>query len=131
MAGREVDRVWRDEVDHVSHRIYSTGFYFGEPGQYTENSRYIREWQIAAIVESCDEKGRALCSLRNKVPQGTELEVVGPDTRPFPITAGNMTDLEGNPLFEPRTPQMKFYLQLPQPVPAWSIIRRSVDLSAK
>ena len=131
MAGREVDRVWRDEVDHVSHRIYSTGFYFGEPGQYTENSRYIREWQIAAIVESCDEKGRALCSLRNKFPQGTELEVVGPDTRPFPITAGNMTDLEGNPLFEPRTPQMKFYLQLPQPVPAWSIIRRSVDLSAK
>ena len=131
MAGREVDRVWRDEVDHVSHRIYSTGFYFGEPGQYTENSRYIREWQIAAIVESCDEKGRALCSLRNKSPQGTELEVVGPDTRPFPITAGNMTDLEGNPLFEPRTPQMKFYLQLPQPVPAWSIIRRSVDLSAK
>ena len=32
-AGREVDPVWRDEVDHVSHRIYSTGFYYGFPGQ--------------------------------------------------------------------------------------------------
>ena len=130
-AGREIDKVWRDEADHVSHRIYSTGFYFGEPGQYTENSRYIREWQIAAKVESCDENGLALCSLNNKFRAGDELEVVGPDLRPFPIIAENMTDLDGNTLEEPRTPQMKFHLQLPKPVPAHSIIRRSVDLSAK
>ncbi|MFQ9053201.1 MAG: U32 family peptidase [Oscillospiraceae bacterium] len=25
-AGRPVDPVWRDEVEHVSHRHYSTGF---------------------------------------------------------------------------------------------------------
>ena len=130
-AGREIDKVWRDEVEHVSHRIYSTGFYFGEPGQYTENSRYIREWQIAAKVESCDENGLALCSLNNKFRAGDELEVVGPDLRPFPIVVQNMTDLEGLPLTEPRTPQMKFFMQLPKQVPAHSIIRRNVDLSAK
>ena len=130
-AGREIDKVWRDEVDHVSHRIYSTGFYFGEPGQYTENSRYIREWQIAAKVIACDEKGLALCSLNNKFRAGDELEVVGPDLRPFPIVAEGMTDTEGNALEEPRTPQMQFHMQLPKPVPAHSIIRRSVDLSAK
>jgi len=130
-AGREIDPVWRNEVDKVSHRIYSTGFYYGYPGQYTENSRYIREWQVAAIVESCDEKGLALCSLRNKFAEGTELEVVGPDLRPFPIVTGNMTDLDGNPLAEPRTPQMKFYLPLPKPVPPFSILRKAVDLSAK
>ena len=130
-AGREIDKVWRDEVDHVSHRIYSTGFYFGEPGQYTENSRYIREWQIAAKVESCDENGLALCSLNNKFRAGDELEVVGPDLRPFPIVAQTMTDMDGNPLEEPRTPQMQFYLQLPKAVPAHSMLRRSVDLSAK
>jgi putative protease len=130
-AGREIDKVWRDEVDHVSHRIYSTGFYFGEPGQYTENSRYIREWQIAAKVESCDENGLALCSLNNKFRAGDELEVVGPDLRPFPIVAQNMTDLDKNPLEEPRTPQMKFTMKLPKQVPPHSILRRSVDLSAK
>ena len=130
-AGREIDRVWRDEVDHVSHRIYSTGFYYGEPGQYVENSRYIREWQVVAKVESCDENGLALCSLNNKFRAGDPLEVVGPDLRPFEITPGNMTDPEGNVLEEPRTPQMKFYLQLPKQVPALSMIRRSVDLSAK
>ena len=130
-AGRPIDPVWRDEVDHVSHRIYSTGFYYGEPGQYTENSRYIREWQIVAKVESCDENGLALCSLNNKFRRGDELELVGPDLRPFSFTAGDMADLEGNPLEEPRTPQMKFTLQLPKQVPALSMIRRSVDLSAK
>ena len=130
-AGREIDPIWRGEVDKISHRIYSTGFYYGFPGQYTEHSRYIRECQICAIVESCDEKGLALCSLRNKFSKGDGLELVGPDVRPLPFTAENMTDTEGNALDEPRTPQMQFYLQLPQQVPPFSIIRRSVDLSAK
>ena len=130
-AGRPIDKVWRDEVDHVSHRIYSTGFYYGEPGQYTENSRYIRQWQICAKIEECDENGIALCSLNNKFRAGDVLEVVGPDLRPFEVIPENMTDLEGNPLEEPRTPQMKFRLPLPKQIPAHSILRRSVDLSAK
>ena len=131
VAGREIDPVWRDEVEHVSHRIYSTGFYYGQPGQYVENSRYIRQWQIVAKVESCDDNGVAVCSLNNKFRVGDELEVVGPDLRPFPIVATNMTDADGNPIDEARTPQMKFTMQLPKPVPAMSMIRRSVDLSAK
>jgi len=130
-AGRAIDPVWRGEVDKISHRIYSTGFYYGFPGQYTEHSRYIRECQICAIVESCDENGLALCSLRNKFQKGDTLECVGPDTKPFAFTADTMTDLDGATLIEPRTPQMQFYLQLPHAVPPLSIIRRSVDLSAK
>jgi len=131
VAGREIDKVWRDEVDHVSHRIYSTGFYFGEPGQYTANSRYIRQWQIVAKVESCDENGLAVCSLNNKFKVGDELEIVGPDLRPFTYIAQDIRNEEGEALEEPRTPQMKFTMQLPKQVPAMSMIRRSVDLSAK
>ena len=130
-AGRPIDPVWRNEVEHVSHRIYSTGFYYGHPGQYVENSRYIREWQIVAKVDSCDENGVATCSLNNKFKAGDELEVVGPDTRPFSITAQDIRDGEGNAIDEPRTPQMVFTMQLPKQVPAHSLIRRSVDLSAK
>ena len=130
-AGREIDKVWRDEVDHVSHRIYSTGFYYGEPGQYTAHSRYIREWQIVAKVESCNENGLAVCSLNNKFRSGDELEIVGPDLRPFTFTAQGIRDAEGAPLEEPRHPEMKFTMQLPRQVPALSMIRRSVDLSAK
>lgn len=130
-AGRPLDPVWRDEVEHVSHRVYSTGFYFGHPGQYTEHSRYIRQWQVCAIVESCDQQGRALCSLRNKFRSGDTLEAVGPDFRPVSFTVPSMTDLNGDTLNEPRTPQMQFYLNLPCQVPPYTILRRAVDLSAK
>ena len=91
----------------------------------------MREWQICAKVESCDENGLALCSLNNKFSAGDELEIVGPDLRPFAFNVGMMQDVEGNALIEPRTPQMRFYMQLPKPVPALSILRRCVDLSAK
>ena len=130
-AGRETDPIWRDEVEHVSHRIYSTGFYYGQPGQYVENSRYIRQWQIVARVEECSEDGLALCSLNNKFSAGDALEVVGPDLRPFSITAEGMQDADGMPLDEVRTPQSRFTLQLPKAVPPMSLLRRSVDLSAK
>ena len=129
--GQPLDPVWRNEVDHISHRIYSTGFYYGQPGQYTKTSRYIRQWQIVAMVESCDERGLAKCSLRNKFRKGDILECVGPDTRPFEVIPEEMETPEGAPLEEPRTPQMEFYLRLPKQVPAYSILRRSVELSAK
>jgi putative protease len=129
-AGKPLDPVWRDEVEHISHRIYSTGFYYGYPGQYTENSRYIRQWQICAIVESCDENGLAQCSLRNKFTAGDELELVGPDIRPQTFTAPVMADMDSCVLEQPRTPQMKFFIQLPCPVPVGSILRRAVELSA-
>ena len=130
-AGRPMDPVWRDEVEHVSHRHYSTGFFYGQPGQYYDNARYIRDWQICAVVTDCDENGLATVSLRNKFAAGDQLEVVGPDTRPFTITAPVMTDCDGLPLHEPKTPQMVFTMQLPKPVPPLSFLRHAVELSAK
>ena len=130
-AGRPVDPVWRDEVEHISHRPYSTGFYFGEPGQYTANGRYIRDWQICAVVESCTPQGLATLSLRNKFAAGDEVEVVGPDAKPFSMTVPPMEDLEGQTLLEPRTPQSRFLMQLSQWVPPLSFVRHAVALSAQ
>ena len=130
-AGRAVDPVWRDEVEHVSHRHYSTGFYFGHPGQYTENARYIREWQVVALVTDCTPDGMATLSLRNKFTAGDTLELVGPDTKPMTFTAPVMEDEAGEPLTEPKNPQMVFRMRLPRQVPAWTILRAARDLSAK
>ncbi len=130
-AGRPVDPVWRDEVEHVSHRHYSTGFFYGYPGQYYESSRYIRDWQICAVVTDCDENGLATLSLRNKFSVGDEVEIVGPDCKPFTITVPMMHNGEGEELECPRTPQMVFTMQLPKQVPAYSFVRHAVDLSGK
>ena len=130
MAGRPIDPVWRDEVDHVSHRPYATGFYYGHPGQFYANSRYIREWQVVALVTDCDEDGNATLSLRNKFRTGDVVELVGPDLRPFSMTVPQMTDAEGQPLEEPRTPQMIFRMKLPRAVPPFTVVRHAVELSA-
>ena len=130
-AGKPLDPVWRDEVEHVSHRPYATGFYYGHPGQYYDNSRYIREWQVVALVTECDEEGNAVLSLRNKFRAGDTVELVGPDLRPFSMTVPDMTDSEGQPLEEPRTPQMTFRMKLPRQVPPCTLVRHAVELSAK
>jgi len=129
--GQEPDPVWRDEVDHVSHRHYATGFYYGPPGQYYKDSRYIREWQVVALVTDCDEEGNATLSLRNKFRTGDTVEIVGPDLRPFAMTVPEMTDEAGETLTEPKTPQMTFHVKLPQAVPPLSLVRHAVELSAK
>ena len=122
-AGRPIDPVWRDEVEHVSHRHYSTGFFYGQPGQFTQDARYIRDWQVVAEVVSCDQTGLATASLRNKFAQGDAIELVGPDVRPVAFTAPMMADETGAPLEEPRHPQMKFQIQLPCYAPPHSFLR--------
>ena len=130
-AGEPIDPVWRDEVEHVSHRPYATGFYYGSPGPDYANSRYIREWQVVALVTECDEEGNATLSLRNKFRTGDTVELVGPDLRPFSMTVPEMTDQEGQLLNEPRTPQMIFHMKLPKAVPPFTLVRHAVELSAK
>ena len=130
-AGRSVDPVWRDEVEKVSHRHYATGFYYGPPGQYYENARYVREWQVVALVTECDTDGNAVLTLRNQITEGETVEVVGPDCKPLAFTARGMTDMDGAPLAELKNPQMLFRMKLPGQVPAWSILRIARDLSAK
>jgi putative protease len=123
LAGRSPDPVWRDEVEKVSHRHYSTGFFYGQPGQFTEDARYIRDWQVVAVVESCTPDGLAVASLRNKFEAGDELELVGPDLRPVSFAAPMMEDEEGFPLREPRHPQMRFFIRLPCAAPPLSLLR--------
>ena len=124
LEGRPLDPVWRDEVEKVSHRPYSTGFYFGEPGQHTSHSRYVRDWQIMAVVTSCAPDGTALCELRNKLSAGDELELVGPGLKPVPVTVEGLTDGDGLPIPEARKPQMPFYFRLPIQAPPLSLLRR-------
>ena len=105
--------MWRAEVDKVSHRPYSTGFYYGGPGQHTAHARYLRDWQVVGVVTSCAPDGAALCELRNKFAEGDELELVGPGVRPVSFRVEGLTDGDGLPIPEARKPQMPFRLSLP------------------
>ena len=126
LAGEPLDPVWRQEVEKVSHRHYSTGFWFGYPGQYTEDARYIRDWQVCAQVVSCDSSGNALCVLNNKFQAGETLELVGPGLRPVAFTVEGLEDAGGNAVTQVRTPSSQFKLTLPCQAPAMSYLRKEV-----
>ena len=125
--GQALDPVWRAELDKVSHRPYSEGFWFGKPEQYVGDARYIRDWQVSAIVTSCAPDGSALLSLRNKFRRGDELELIGPGLSPIPFVAEDLADGQGILLEEARTPQMALRLTLPCQAPALSILRKKVS----
>jgi len=130
-AGVPLDPVWRDEVEHISHRHYSTGFFYGQPGQFTENARYVRDWQIVATVQSCDGAGNAVLTLNNKFAVGDALELVGPDIRPQSLMVEALWDGDGAPLEEVRHPQMVFRMKLPRQVPPLSLLRRRAELTPR
>ena len=123
LRGEPLDPIWLAEVEKTSHRPFSTGFFYGYPGQHVGNSRYVRDWQVVAIVESCDSEGNAVLSLRNKITRGEMLELVGPGCSPVAFEMGEMEDMEGFPLPEARVPQMKFKARLPRAVEPLSILR--------
>ena len=108
----------------MSHRPYSTGFYYGEPGQHTAHARYLRDWQVVGVVTSCAPDGSALCELRNKFAGGDELELVGPGVRPVSFRVEGLADGDGLPIPEARKPQMPFRLRLPVQAPPLSLLRR-------
>lgn len=76
-----------DEVKKVSHRQYSTGFYFDTPDQYYENGGYTREYDIIALVEGCED-GWLYCLQKNKFSTGDEVEIVESKKRFVTMTIG-------------------------------------------
>lgn len=73
---------WAGELDAVSHRPYSTGFFFGDPQQNPGRVEYARERLLVAVVEGCEPgaAGGYVVSLRcrNKAAAGARLQVLAP-----------------------------------------------------
>lgn len=108
---REIDRYCADpenyvfnpeelrELCKVSHRPYTTGFYFGRPGtdgQVYETSSYIRDYELVGIITGYDaQTKRITLSQRNRFFEGDELEIIQPQKPYIKITAQNMQNEKG------------------------------------
>lgn len=117
----------KDEVYKVSHRAYCTGFFFGHPNeqtdtQYYENSGYIREYDVVAIIEECRD-GKIYATQRNKFNRGDELEVLSPGKEPIVITADKLYNEKGEEIETANHATMKFSLDCDKIFDKNSIIR--------
>ena len=116
--------VWVRETELVSHRPYCTGFYYGDPGQYPDEARYISGADVVAVVESCDDDGYAELTQRNRFSVGEELELLCPDGEPQRFFCDSIEDEEGGSLLEAPHPMMRVHMDLPRVAPRLSIVRR-------
>ncbi|MBC8611794.1 Uncharacterized protease yhbU precursor [uncultured Ruminococcus sp.] len=134
-----VDQYWNDprhfklepwlseEVRKVSHRRYSTGFYFGKPDQYYENGGYLREFDVVAVVDRC-EGGWLYGTQKNKFSAGDEVEILAPKQKPVALTIGEMQDEAGVSISSAPHPHMRFKLKTDLVFPAGSMIRKGREL---
>ena len=118
--------VWSNEVNMVSHREYSTGFYFNRegPGQYYKDSMYFSDCGVAAVVEGCDDNGNAVLTQRNKFSVGDPLELLTPDDAPVSFTAADMRNSDGLSIQSAPHPMMELRMKLPIKAARFSLLRK-------
>ena len=126
VAGKPFDPVWRDECDKLSHRPYSTGFYYGAPGQHYDGPSYFSDAAEVAVVESCDASGEALLTERNRFVKGDTVELLNRHGKPIRFVVDDLRDGENNPIDCARHPMMELRMRLPAPAERLSILRKMV-----
>ena len=116
---------WREELEKVSHRVYYTGFYYNEPiGEKYDTSDYVRDWDIVAVVDSCDEDGFAWVSERNRFFAGDALELLMPGEIGRPFVAEHLWDENEEEISVAAKAEMRVRLKLPCQAPNGAMIRK-------
>lgn len=120
---------WLSELKKVSHREFTTGFYFHQPTNKDQNyqtSAYTRDYTFIGIVRSYDpETGYAVCEQRNKMSIGEEIEIFGPDIPFFTQTLTEMYDLDtGEALESAPHPQQMLKIKMEKPVKPNYMLRK-------
>ncbi len=123
---------WFRELCKVSHREFTTGFYFHEAAaedQNYETSAYRKEYTFVGVVRRpAGDDGFAVVEQRNKMTRGERIEVFGPDIGFFCQEIGEMYDLEsGEPLESAPHPQQMLRMRMEQPVKEGYMLRRKIE----
>lgn len=114
----------REEVYKISHRKYSTGFYFGgEPGQIYDNGGYVKDYEVVAVCENYQD-GMIEISQRNKFLKGDELEVLMPGKKPFKFTAEKIIDEKGNEMESAPHAMQKLFIPFENEIEKGAYLRK-------
>ena len=127
------------ELESVSHREYSTGYYRDLPienAQTTENTGYIREkaYFATAVEYSADDiplgleyensEGRLYKFIqRNKVSVGDAAEIISPSKIGRGFTVSEIYSTEGERIESAPHPSMLFFVRVPFEVKVGDIMR--------
>lgn len=113
-----------EELNKISHRTYSTGFYFGTPknAQSYQSAGYIRDYAVAAVVKDYKD-GCIIATLKNKFCEGQQLDCLPPKGRPFSLTASELYDKDGVRIEAARHAMMELRIPYDKPLPPGTLLR--------
>ncbi len=117
---------YREDLFKVSHREYSTGFYFGRDEMDTPALKsYQREYLFLGTLGAHVKDGWFRLNLKNQIIAGEEIEFISPDI-PFQTDSGYLIlDAEGSTVL--KADHGKSYLIRPSAdVPEGSILRKRI-----
>ncbi len=119
---------WMKELKKVSHREFTTGFYYNQPTNKDQDyltSAYTREYTFIGVVRDYDpDTGMATVEQRNKMSLGEDIEVFGPYTDFFEQKLEIMLNEEGEPIESAPHPQQIIKIKMEHPVKENFMLRK-------
>ena len=117
-----------EEIKKVSHRDFTTGFFYGQANQdsqvYEDNS-YIRGYDFVGIVLDYDEETKiATIEQRNRVFVGEEIEIFGPGIKHFDYKIEKMLDDKDREIDVANKAKQIFKIKIEEPIKKGFILRR-------
>ena len=126
----EVKKEWVEELDKVSHRAYTTGFYYGRPTEKDQiygTSSYTQTSDFVGLVLDYDEKtGFATVEQRNNMKVGQEIEIFQPHLAGYRQILQEMYNDEGEAIQVAPHPQQIVKIRMDKPVEPYGILRRDI-----
>lgn len=119
---------WDDELQKVSDRGFTTGFYFegAKKGCMVEEGEPASPPQVefVGLVLGNESNGLTLVEQRNRFSVGDRLEVLEPHGDPYTFRLEKLLDENGSPIPAAPHPQQKVFIQAPKPIQLNGILRR-------
>lgn len=126
----EMKKEWVEELDKVSHRAYTTGFYYGRPTEKDQiygTSSYTQTSDFVGLVLDYDEKtGFATVEQRNNMKVGQEIEIFQPHLAGYRQILQEMYNDEGEAIQVAPHPQQIVKIRMDKPVEPYGILRRDI-----
>ena len=117
---------YREEIGKCTTREFTTGFYFGKPGedaQIYKNSTYIKNYIYLGTVENVGEDGLVQIEQKNKFSVGETIEIMKPDGRNLLARVEGIFTEDGTSQESAPHPKQKLRLSLSEPAQKYDILR--------
>lgn len=123
-----VRKEWREELEKISHRPYTTGFALGNPDHFAQayaRSQPEQPYDFVGLVLGWDPDTKiARIQQRNHFKTTETLECLSPEGEVFPLTIGKMTNAEGMTVLSAPHPLEIVTMRTETPLLPYTILRR-------